>query len=772
MAAHMRWRFIVVILCCWWFVGQAWALPMGHPRAPVARAVATDQAPIIDGRIDEPAWQRSKAHGTFVERKPTLGAVPADKTTFRVLFDAQALYVAVHCADLQPSAIAARTTARDSFAIFSDDAISLKIDPAHDQRTTAGFALNPAGARLEYRGVNESQMRPEFDTTWQGAAAIVEGGWTAEFRVPWTSLGIDPRQPPRRLGLNFSRDHPRRNATYDWALMPPPFSPISASLYGHLVGFESLGAMARDAVKSGVLDARRLDAAAGPPHSLTPWMLGGLSRRSEESGATLEGRRDMGLDLAGQLGGGWRGQLTVNTDFAQVDVDDQVVNLSRFSLFMPEKRDFFMRDVELFTFGRSGRAQLLHSRRIGLDAGQPVPIALGAKVLGSLGDDLRLGAMQVTTRSSGDLPATSHAVGRLQWELGGGSNAGLMWTHRQALDRPGDFNMVLGADGAWRGVGVPLLVEAFALAGLTGDAAARASADVGAATTDATDAGGVGGAASVQATWRGLLWRPRLAWAFYDDDLRADLGFFRRTGIHEGSAGLVWEPRFGGQSLEKLTLEVATDVVRDESLDPLDAGLETSAKLRWKAGYELGAGARMNRETVVSGFGVGRHTHIDAAIYDMNELVLGYGTPSVAMASLSGEVAMRDYYGGQMLITANRVVLRPGGLLRFEVRGEVSQVRFDDARPGFLSVVLNGRAAIGLSPELNLDVFAGWNRLQNLLPAQARLRWTWRAGSDLFVVYQGHFEDDLGGARFQSLMVKATLNLPTRLRWSGRSHAR
>ncbi len=765
-------RFSAIFGLCTCLIGvEASALPADAAKAPVARAMPTAGPLAVDGVIKEAAWKAAPVHGAFVERKPTLGAAPADKTHFRVLFDAQALYVAVFCADLQPDTIAARTTARDSFAIFSDDAISLKLDPAHDQRTTAGFALNPAGARLEYRGVNEAQMRPEFDTIWQGAARRMTGGWSAEFRIPWTSLGIDPRRPPDRLGLNFSRDHPRRNATYDWALMPPPYSPISASLYGHLVGFEPLAAMARAAVRSGQLDGRRLDnshldVTAGPPHSLTPWVLAGVAHEQGDAGGPVDLSHDLGLDLAGQLGAGWRGQLTVNTDFAQVDVDDQVVNLSRFSLFMPEKRDFFMRDVELFTFGRSGSAQLLHSRRIGLDGGRPVPIALGAKVLGPAGDGLRLGAMQVTTRGSGDLPATSHAVGRLQWELGGGSNAGVMLTHRQALDRPGDYNAVLGLDGAWRGVRTPLLVEAFALAGLTGAEAARASEDVGAATAGQQPERGVGSAAAVKASWRGLVWRPRAAWAFYEDDLRADLGFFRRIGVHEGSLGLVWEPRFADSALEKLTVDAGADMVRDLSLDPLDAGALARARLRWKSGYEVACGGRFDREKVGRAFSVGRSTDIQAGNYDMARVVLDYGTPSVWRASLSGTLGAHDYYGGQMLSASNKVVLRPGGLIRFELGGTMSSVSFEDERPGFLSVVLNGRAAVGLSPELNLDLFGGWNRLNSLLPAQARLRWTWRPGSDLFVVYQGHFDDDLSGARFQSLMLKATLNLPSWLRAS------
>ena len=136
-------------------VPSAHALPQADQQAPRARAAPLrGPPPTVDGRLDEPAWQSATAYSGFVERKPGLGATPPVATTFRILYDADALYVGVFCAEPDPTAITARTTTRDAWAIFADDAISLKLDPLHDERTTIGFVLNPAGARMDYRGVN------------------------------------------------------------------------------------------------------------------------------------------------------------------------------------------------------------------------------------------------------------------------------------------------------------------------------------------------------------------------------------------------------------------------------------------------------------------------------------------------------------------------------------------------------------------------------------------------------------------------------------------
>ena len=184
----------------WLVMGLALTSRVLHaePSRPTIRAAFTESAPTIDGRLDEALWESAPAGSDFVERTPTLRGEPPVRTTFRVLFDAHALYFGIDCRDDRPDAIRALNRQRDGSAIFRDDAISIKIDPTLDRRTTLGFGMNPIGARIDYRGIDESDFRIEYDMVWQGAAKRVDGGWQAEFRIPFAALERSIRPRPRR----------------------------------------------------------------------------------------------------------------------------------------------------------------------------------------------------------------------------------------------------------------------------------------------------------------------------------------------------------------------------------------------------------------------------------------------------------------------------------------------------------------------------------------------------------------------------------------------
>ncbi|MGM0575394.1 MAG: DUF5916 domain-containing protein [Myxococcota bacterium] len=746
---------VPILLLLAWLADPATA----HPPAEVTGGAAPRSGPIvIDGRPDEAAWDAAPALDDFVERTPNLRAEPPVRTVVRVLYDAEALWVAAWC--YQPEQPVARVLNRDTFDMFSDDAISLKIDPAHDHRTTLGFALNAAGARMDYRGVNESTWQLEFDAAWQGRAAVVEGGWTAEFRIPLTELGLSPWDPPEMIGLNVSRDHSRRSATYDWSVMPPPFSPISSSLYGHLTGFEALPELAAgSAVDPGPVLAWYTE----------PWVLAGVTRDRPDPSAPLDtdAELDAGVDLGLQLRSGWSTHLTVNTDFAEVELDDQVVNLTRFSVFLPEKRGFFLEDADLFAFGHPEDSQLFHSRRIGLDEGREIPILTGVKAVGPAGDHARLGALDVITRPAGDLPWTSNLVVRGQGELGRGSNLGVMVTQRQSLEDAGDWNLTAGLDGAWRGGGSPLLVEGFAVVSGNGPRVGEATGEVASPddpeSPEEEEATGLGAAAAVDLSWRGELFRPALGYAFFSEDLRADLGFFRRRGIHRSTASFAVQPRVERRGVETVTFQATGSAVADEgATELLDWSGGGSVTVEGQQGWTVGASGDERRETVREAFTVGPAVEIAEGAYRMTRGDLWGATPGTAAVGLDGSLSWQEYYGGEMLRGGGNVFARPGTWLRTTVGTDIRRVRFpDDPREDFTSVAVNGEAWIGFSPDLNLRLAAQWNRIAALVRLQARLRWTWRRGSDLFVVYQGDLEEAEGwSSTFQSVLVKLTLQVP------------
>jgi hypothetical protein len=480
---------------------------------------------------------------------------------------------------------------------------------------------------------------------------------------------------------------------------------------------------------------------------------------------TTDPEYHVGLDASGVLGSGWRGQLTVNTDFAQVDVDDQVVNLTRFGLFLPEKRDFFSKDQDLFHFGLPEEAQMLHTRRIGLREGRQVPVLSGLKVIGRGADWMRLGLMEVVTRPGVGDPWQSHLVARGRADMGGGSNVGWMMAHRQSLERTADRNMVMGLDGAYRGKRVPLLIESFGLMSITGADAGEpqiATGGAGVASKTGTSADHPATGGGVSAAWRGELVRPSVSYLYLHPELRADLGFFRRVGIHRWGADVGVEPRIRRFGLEKLTLEAGGNIVASGTgeAELLDWTAEGAASLYWNAGYSLGVVLDHRSELVEQAFTVGRNTTIPSATYEMLRVHLWAETPESRPVSGTAGVTVSDFYGGQLYGVVGYVSARPSSLVRMSVGASYDDVQFDDERPSFASMVLNGKLSFGFTRDLGLDLFVGWNRIEDRLLGNSRLRWTWAPGSDIFLVYQVETEDDFSAERFQSLLVKATWHWP------------
>ncbi|MCB9731212.1 MAG: carbohydrate binding family 9 domain-containing protein [Deltaproteobacteria bacterium] len=712
----------------------------GADGLPHARATWLDAPPTIDGHLDDAAWASLPRFGGFGERRPNLRATPPVTTWFQVGVDADALYVAVRCLEVDRFAVVGRTTARDAMAMFDDDAISVKLDPRNDRRTTYGFALNPVGARMDYLGVDESDFRTEVDTIWEGVAAIDDAGWAAEFRIPWASLNVDPARLAASIGLELSRDHARASATYDWAVIEPPFSAIAASRYGRLDGLDV------------VVEHMGADGGGGSvlrDWHVTPFVVGGFVAEPSPD-PTADAGLDAGLDF-----GDVHATLTVNTDFAQVDLDDRVVNLTQYDIRLPEKRDFFLTDPQTFRFGYSSSYEIIHTRRIGLFAGEVVPILTGLSVAGRAGGALDFGVLQVVTRPEAGLPWTSDTVARGVFDLGGGSKLGAAVTDRRSLEEAGDYNTVVGVDGGFRGPkSAPLRGFGRASVSFTGRAATLQDRGTGG---PGTPEGAVDGGFLLEL--QDELFRPWLFWSITDASYRADLGFVQRVGIQLGEAGLELEPRFDG-ALERLTLDVWVHGVADQDLDGvLDWFASGYAALAWKSGYSVSIEGGSTSETVPEPFDIG-DTTIAAGVYDGWRLEAYASTPSTATATATLNAAAQTFFGGHLVGGGLTFTWRPGTFLRLEVAGNVQQAMFEDGGGDFLSVLVNGRASIGLREHLSLDLYGGWSKLADAFAAQSRLRWTFLPGSDFFLVYQLALDTDTGEVPSHSLLAKLAWRFP------------
>lgn len=714
----------------------------------------------IDGRLDEDAWAQAPVGMDFVERVPTPGATPPVQTEVRVLAAADRLYIAVTAHLLPGETPRALELRRDSLGIFSDDAISLKLDVRHDTRTTVGFVTNPAGNQLDYVAVENSEgFRREFDAIWDVATSVEPDRWIAEFELPAVALGLpessdgllegraeallhsdlqdEPSpelgQPPSRwrriIGLNVTRDHNARLATYDWSPIPPEFGPTSALFYGDLFGTDPLG--------------------GGRPLSLIPYVLGAY-----ESVGRPSWRGRAGGDARLRIAEDIFFELTVLTDFAQVDLDDPVVNLERFPLFFPERRPFFLSGIEFYDVGASGEAQLYFSRRIGLDdEGRTIPLLGGAKAYGTA-DDFRFGALYALTDEEGERPAQSFSVLRARQNFGENGHLGLIGTLRSDVGllstgaTPTDPRVSLGVDGGARAFDRRLQASGF-LAMTT-------------APDDPSIRDGLAGQANLQ--WIGYHVQPEISLLVVSPEFAPAVGFVRRTDQVAPSVYLTWITRTTDLGLQQITVETGGTVVygyRDGEVQTQTATGEIDVLLRSNFGLNLYAEATEDvvpEAIEVAGFAIqpGRYR---GALFVATLISPGGRNPtgSLTYAHNTG------FFGGIADTFSGFLELRAGPHVQLTLAGDLSLLDFGPrGRRTTLTPSVN--LTFAFDTRIQLDLVGQANTFEERATALARLRWRYLPGSDLFFVYREDLEwpeGDLRGKR--SLTLKVSYRFDTLL---------
>jgi hypothetical protein len=353
--------------------------PLRDPGQHTVRIVRTSAAPVVDGKLDEAAWSAAALVDNLHQTSPIEYAVPEERTEILLMYDDEALYIGARLYDPEPDKITANNL-RQADNVGQDDRFYVTIDPFNSRTRGYFFGLNPNGVRADGLYQNVTEFYGAWDSIFYGAAGRFEGGWIAEMAIPFKSISFDPSTDT--WGLNFSRGVVRKNVNIAWVSRNRAYNPAVSGL---ATGFERLDARGFDVVPSASLQQTRI---AG----------GGTSSDFEPS-----------LDLVYKLTPQLNGSLTLNTDFSATEVDDRQVNLTRFGLFFPEKRDFFLREADIFEFGRIGGQQEnisvgqpsrengrpFFSRRIGLSGtGQIVDLDYGAKVSGRLGE-WDLGALSI-----------------------------------------------------------------------------------------------------------------------------------------------------------------------------------------------------------------------------------------------------------------------------------------------------------------------------------------------------------------------------------------
>jgi len=650
---------------------------------------------VLDGWLDEPVWRTVPAASGFVQREPKAGTPATEPTEVKVAYTPTTLYIAIHAVDSRPREVVARAMEKDS-DVTDDDSVSIVLDTFDDHRNAYFFATNANGVRTDALISDDGDgFNLEWDGLWQVAARRTEDGWSAEMAIPFSTLRFAPDHDA--WGMNVRRLVRRKAEEDTWAPISVESDTTRVSLAGRLTGLQGMAAGLNLRVK---------------PFAIASGSGLGPAARTAQS---------TGLDLKWGIGRGLGLDLTMKTDFAESESDDQQVNLSRFSLFLPEKREFFLENAGLFEFGpRTPFGPTLFrpffSRRIGINGdGRAVPIEWGARLTGRSGPwslglmDVRTGggSGQVGTQGGGD----GWGVVRVRRQVGGSASVGFLSTRHDAAT--GGANSVYGADADYQ-ANEHLKLRGFYT--LSDDP--RHGADQ------------AGGASAI---YRGPLWRWSLDALQIGDRFQPDMGFLLRSGIRRYAGSLTFVPRPEIPGIRNLFFEGRGELYT--GLDGRTQSAYGSADLfsfRTKSDDVVSFYTDATFERLTDPFEIHPGVVIPSGRYSFQDFGLWYEGNASRAVSASGYFQKGTFYSGDRTAESLTLRLRPSRFFRTETSWERNAVTL----PGgtFTTTIVRQRLAVPLTPDLSTAAFVQFNDAAHLLAMNLHLRWIYRPGADIFLV--------------------------------------
>jgi hypothetical protein len=678
----------------------------------------TESAPIIDGNLDDAVWKTAEASSAFVQVDPREGEPPTERTEIRSLCDRDHLYLAIRCFDREPGAIIATQMKRDA-DLDTDDRVRIVLDTFEDHRNGYLFEMNPAGAKLDALiGSNGQDVNEAWDAIWEGRASIDSEGWSLEIALPFKSLAFRPELTS--WGFNVQRVIKRRLENDRWASPRRNLRVQQVSEAGTLIGL------------AGIQQGIGLDVV---PFFAVRW---------EDDGDDQHLLGKPGLDAFYRLTSGLGAALTLHTDFADTEVDQRRINLTRFPLFFPEKRDFFLQDAGIFQFADLGRDLIpFFSRRIGLDdQGEEVPILVGGKVTGRAGD-YNLGVLDVQTEAAGAFDSANLFAARVSRNVGEQSTIGAIVTNGDPNGR--DSNTVVGLDAN------------FGTSRFMGDRNLRASVWALESFDDSHDAAAFGASLS----YPNDIWFWRLRWKEIQEDFAPQLGFVPRTGVRTYSGELGFEPILN-RGIRRLEFGVEPTVVTDlaNDVESVEAPLQVLGVV-WDAGDEIKLQTIWSYERLDSRFDIQDNVTIQTGEYDW--LRWRAEAESALKRPVSGAVAVEigPFYDGTRTDYEAQASWRPSRYFTGALAYEQNRVDLPDGN--FVVHVGTTRFDFAFSPDVTWSNFFQFDNESDTLGWNTRLQWILRPGEELNVVFNSTVERD--GDSLATVSQDAALKLQYTVRF-------
>jgi hypothetical protein len=677
---------------------------------PFTQANLLQDEPVIDGDVlSDPVWAKVNAFGNLRQLQPNSGSPASEKTDIRIGYTATTFYLSVVCYDANPKGLVISDARRDA-PLDNTDAFLFVLDTYHDSQNGFVFGTNSAGVEYDAQVDNEGQgnfansrqqggvvggYNLNWDASWTVKSSIGDYGWSAEFAIPLRTLRFATGKDVV-WGVNFQRNIRKTNEIAYWAPLPIQFDLKRLSLAG---------------------DLRGLNLQSPGNLKVIPYVLGQISKDYTVKPLKTIAKPEIGGDVKYSVTPSITLDMTYNTDFAQVEVDEQQVNLDRFNLFFPEKRPFFLENAGLFSVGSTGEVDLFFSRRIGIgDNGGIVPIIGGARLSGKA-KNTNLGILSMFTDEvkASKIQKNNFTVARVNQQFGARSSLGGILVNRKGMgDVKEDYNSTFAMDGKL-GLGKKAQLSGFiAKTGTpgitTGDHAFKFQS---------------------QYEWNG--WNLNAAYTEVGEGFNPEVGFLQRTAFRKPEALIYKAIRMNGKfGLLEVRPHTSWRGYWDFQGQLVTSFLHVDNHWEFTSGTEIHTGINFTTEGVYKAFDIAKGVKIPVGTYNHKEAQIVFFTNQSKPVYISTRHVLGGFFGGKRYSNSITLGLRVGDKFNSEFilnRNDVNLPYGD-----FKTNIIRSRLSYSFTPRLYVQSLVQYNSVVDAWSANFRIGWLQQANTGLFLV--------------------------------------
>jgi hypothetical protein len=712
-----------------WVFGQAITIDYEAVRqTKVVTALRITEKITIDGHLEEPAWKQALPAKDFIQQRPRNGEPADEQTEVRYLYDDDNLYIGAICFD-SDMAHSVVHELKEDFNFGQSDLLNIHFDTLHDRRSALSFGVNAAGARRDQQLANDGELsNPDWDAVWDVKVSKNNESWIAEFVIPFKTLRFS-KEPVQVWGVNTTRYVLRTNSESSWSPVPLRYRTSRVSQFGTLVGLENIrqgrNLKVKPFVTAGITQVRR-----------------GTELKTLQSMSRLKDY-DGGVDAKYSLTSSLTLDATYRTDFAQVEVDQQQVNLTRFNLFFPEKRDFFLENSGTFSFGPEANLVPFFSRRIGLSsAGTPIPIVGGGRLTGKINRyDVGFLSMNTERFTEGAVstPRNNYSVARVKRNLLKNSWVGGLLTSRDSTVA-GDYNRVYGTDAHFQFYD-KLEFDSFLLR------------------SDSPGKQGSNLARRFESGWKDDEHTIVMEYNSVQPNFNPEVGFIRRRDVENYSGELGWRPLFRkSRTVRSLTFSTNFDYFGGSSSGKVETRTQdVTTGIQFWSGGSINFTRTQTFDRLINPLRIpsgNPHVALLAGDYRYGDYKVSFNTGQSRAIGGNGSLSWGDFYGGRRKALTGVLNLRPNYHLNVNLNYDRNQVTLPQG--AFTTNLVGTRFTYAFTPRSFLNAFIQYNADTHQVSSNIRFDLTHHPLSDLYLVYNDRRDTISGQLLERAFIVKLT----------------